>query len=480
MHKLLLLEVFVAFCLIGTVFSDANDFSQFLRVYNITFDKNISLGDVNVRVQSSSRLSSRLFNAPLPGGDLLVGWTDDSYVGHVSYLKKDAEKGYVLEKTVDLENRRVRGLAALNDTSFGVLAWNFTVPTNQSKMYVQKWTAMNKAGQPTMQFESVLGVNASNYPNRFDIGDSRMEVDAAGNFYAYYHVHSYNGHEGDGYYRVNSVTGEVTRIWSWGCSHSMSNLLSYHPVLNSTLSMCVTDCYPGTPGDNFKADSIGGLYTEARNLLKKMSGGCDGCVGGEIGMVAPIHDGGWAVIFNSHRKDFGKGQAACNKKDLKQDVAVAIIDEKKQLSGKIKWLTNTKENEFDPGLARYGAFCGNESCKDAGQAGQTFLIGWKSSYSRFFGVMDDSGRIISGPYNISYIDNNGTSSTVSVSWGSRDDTWRTLDDGGVAWLEVPEARKNVLRVFVMEYGEIPLNSASILNPFAAILLALFVCIMLTL
>jgi len=474
---LLLLCVFVASCLIGTVFSDASDVLKYLKVYNITFDKDISLGDWNVRVQSSSRLSSRLFNCPLPGGDLLVGWTDDSYVGHVSYLKKDAEKGYVLEKTVDLENRRVRGLAALNDTSFGVLAWNYTTPTNQSKIYVQKWTAMNKAGQPSMQFETLLADSFGSHPNKFDIGDSRMEADANGNFYAYYHVHSSSGHEGDTYYRVNSVTGKATNLWFWGCSHSMSNLLSYHPVLNDTLAVCVTDCYPGTKGENFKTDSIGGLYTEAEHLLQKMSGGCNGCVGGEVGMAAPLHDGGWVVIFNSHRKDYGKGTAACGKKDLNQDVAVAIVDKKKLLSGKIIWLTNTKEDVSDPALARYGAFCVNETCKDFGQEGQTFLIGWKTSFSRFFGLMDDIGHIIAGPYNVSYIDLNGTASTVS--WGTRDDTWRTLDDGSVAWLEVPGTPKNVLRVFVMEYGEFPLNSASILNPFTVILLALFICMMLT-
>ena len=34
--------------------------------------------------------------------------------------------------------------------------------------------------------------------------------------------------------------------WSWGCSHSMSNLLRYNGADKKFMPACVTDCYPGT------------------------------------------------------------------------------------------------------------------------------------------------------------------------------------------------------------------------------------------
>jgi len=411
-----------------------------LRVYNITLPAEMSESYWNFRVQGWDELTPRLYNAPLPGGDLLVGWNDASDVGRVSYLKKDVEKGYVLKKTVTISGRQVRGLAALNDTSFGVLAWVYSSTATSTKMYVQKWTKMSASGTPTKSFEKEL-TNTDSHPTDFEIGDSRLEIDANGDFYAYYHVHSTDGHEGDTYFSVNSKSGKVTRIWAWGCSHSMSNLLSYHPVLNKTVSICVTDCYPGTSGD-FATNSIGGIYTENSNKIQTMAGGCDGCVGGELGMVAPIYSGGWALIFNSHRSSVGKGQAACQS-SYNQDIGFVVIGKDKKLGTSTVWLTKTSQNEVDPGLARYGKFV----------ASQTFLVGWKRGNDRFLATVNRTGGITAGPYNATVVKYDGK--TYPVSWGSRDDTWRTLSDGSVAWLEAPETQKKQLRVYVVYYGSVP-------------------------
>jgi len=382
----------------------------------------------------------------------LVGWTDSEKVGHVSYLKKDSKKGYVLEKTVTVEGRQCRGIAALNDTSFGVLSWVYNSDFTQSKMYVRKYTAMKASGTPTLQWETELANGASNFPSSFSIGDSRMELDSNGDFYVYYHVHSDDGHEGDTYFSVNSVSGEWRRIWSWGCSHSMSNLLSHNPIINKTLAVCVTDCYPGTSG-TFENNSIGGLYTEDRYLLYTMAGGCNGCVGGEVGMIAPIYEGGWAVIFNAHSNEIGKGQAACSSQ-YTQDIGVAIVGTDKRLANPVVWLTQSPESENDPALARYGAFCGNGTCEKAGQKEQMFMVGWKQTQGSRIAFMDTTGLLRAGPFDVSHVQVDGKNR--AISWGSRDDTWRTLEDGSIAWLEAPGTPKDLLRIYVFEKGyEVP-------------------------
>jgi len=401
------------------------------------------------RYKGYAALTPRLFNAPLPNGNLLVGWTDSSKVGHVSYLKKEGNS-YTLVKTHNIADRQVRGIAALSDSSFGVLAWKEDSTAENCQMFVQKWTAISASGTPTKVYEVELknldGSTLDNRPTDFDIGDSRMEVDADGNFYVYYHVHSLSGHEGDTYFRVDPK-GNLKKYWNWGCSHSMSNLLSYHPVLNQTLSLCVTDCYPGTSGSDFDNDAVGGLYTENKNLLQVMAGGCNGCVGGEIGMVAPISDAGWIVSFDAHRASVPKGSDNCYDTAYNQDIGVAIVKKDKTLSSMV-WLTNTNEDEFDPALARYGP-----------SSDKKYMIGWKTKSTRYLGLMDSKGSVVSGPYNCTVMTIGGTSKTVS--WGARDDTWRTLADGSVAWLEVSSSK---LRVYVMHYGDLPSSSSSSAQP----------------
>jgi len=447
-------------CFAAVAFGETKDeFVRRFQAVNISLGKNVLPGVRNWRVggyPGYTQLSTRLFNAPLPGGDLLVGWTDSDSTGHVSYLKKDSAKGYVLKRTVDITGLQVRGIAALSDSSFGVLAWYYNSDFTQTKMYVQKWSAIKGSTTPTKQFQTDL-VNSDNFPSKFDIGDSRMEYDSKANmFYVYYHVHSDTGHEGDTYYKVNAATGASTKIWNWGCSHSMSNLLSFHPQLNQTLSLCVTDCYPGTSGTDFETNSIGGLYTEDRNLLQQMAGGCNGCVGGEVGMVAPVYGAGWVVIFNSHSSSVGKGQAACTS-DYNQDIGLAFVSTSKTLSGSVKWLKKSTGDEVDPGLARFGPFCGKGNCP-AGQSTEWFLVGWKTSTTRVLGFMDSTGAMQAGPFDVTKVNINGVS--TSVSWGARDDTWRTLDDGSVAWLEAPASPGNILRVFVLRYGNFEPSSSS--------------------
>jgi len=220
----------------------------------------------------------------------------------------------------------------------------------------------------------------------------------------------------------------------------MSNLVSYHPRIDKTLSICVTDCYPGTSG-SFTTNSVGGIYTEDSNKIKAMAGGCNGCVGGELGMVAPIYSGGWALIYNGHRSSVGKGQKACNG-NYNQDIGFVTIGKDKKLGASTVWLTKTSANEVDPGLARYGKF----------QAKQTFLVGWKRGKDRFLATVNRTGKFTAGPYNATVVKYGGKNH--AVNWGARDDTWRTLNDGSVAWVEASAGKKQ-LNIYVVYSGTVP-------------------------
>lgn len=427
----------------------ADEMLKGLRVYNVTLPTTLKPGNSNWRVWGPRMLTTRLFNVPLASGNLLVGWTDASGNGHVSHLTRNGTAGYALARDVTIAGRQLRGLAAADDTSFAVLGWvQAGTRGDASKMYVQKWTAAEGTdAAPSRVWETEL-VAGTNYPSDFGIGDSRMNY-GAGEYRAYYHVHSQSGHEGDAYFRVDAASGAATAVWTWGCSHSMSNLLSHHPVLNATVSLCVTDCYPGTKGGNFATDSIGGLYTDGRSLLQVMNAGCNGAVAGEIGMIAPVHNDSWAVIFNSHQRRSQTGQRTYSTKTHNQDVAVAFIDSARTLAGPVKWLTHTRADEADPGLARYGAFCSRATCGAFGQRDHVLLAGWKRGSDRFLAFLRSSGDVGAGPFNVTRLALDGVD--TAVSWGARDDTWRTLGDGSVAWLDAPNDSGDVLRVFVLAY-----------------------------
>ena len=417
-----------------------------LKVYNVTLPANLKPGYVNWRVWGAPKITTRLFNAPLASGNLLVGWTDAKDTGHVSYLTKNNQTGYTLERDITIAGRQLRGLVATEDSSFAVLGW--VSGGNMSKMYVQKWSAIERSSTASSRLWETELVAGDNYPHAWNVGDSRMNYDGRGEYRAYYHVHSPDGHEGDAYFRVNATTGTPTTVWNWGCSHSMSNLLSYHPVLNTTISLCVTDCYPGTSGA-FATNAIGGLYTDGRSLLQLMNAGCNGRVAGEVGMIVPIYNESWAVIFNGHRKKAEKGASSYSTKTHNQDVGIAFINKTGMLAGSVKWLTDTRADEADPGLARYGAFCSGATCKAFGQSDHVFLTGWKRGADRFLAFLLSNGEVRAGPYNVTRLEIDGVETTVS--WGARDDTWRTLSDGSVAWLEAPNDTGNMLRVFVMEF-----------------------------
>jgi len=454
-------------CLASVAYCDdaEAEFLKHIKVYNFSAggENGMSFNFTGWRVRGTGSLTPRLYNAILPGGDLIVGYTDGEDHAHVMYLKKDREKGYRKVRDINIYPTmsafyHTRGVVPLKDGSFAVLLWREASKPGANRLWLQKWSQMNETTAPEKISERNV-IYIYGYPT--GSSDYRMEVDDDGYFYVYSHVYdsTHTDRAGDMYSKVDSNASGMSQIWTFGCDHPMSSLLRYHPILNDTLCVCITDCYPGTEEDaNITTDSIGGIYTEKENLIYQMAGGCNGCVGGELGMVAPLYDGGWVMNFNSHRNDVGKGQAACNS-SYNQDVGLAFIAPNKQRSGDIIWLTNTPGDEYDPALARYGPFCGKNTCKDFGEDGQKFLVGWKEGTTSYLGLMKADGTMALGPFDVSRVNVSGVMD--NITWGSRDDTWRTRDDGSVVWL-CP--RGGGISVYVFEYGDPSSSSESSTTP----------------
>jgi hypothetical protein len=170
-----------------------------------------------------------------------------------------------LASTLDLgAGLECRGIAAEPDGHFAALLWSAA----DKKIYVKRFEL---GGAPGFSTELM---NADNHPTDFGLGEARFEF-GDGKYGAYYHVHSDSGHEGDTLKFVAAATGAETTQWPWGCSHSMSDLLTFNPA-SSRFFRRATDCYPGTGSGDFTTVSKGGIYTDNKRKVLDVDAGCNG------------------------------------------------------------------------------------------------------------------------------------------------------------------------------------------------------------
>jgi hypothetical protein len=225
------------------------------------------------------------------------------------------------------------------------------------------------------------------------------------------------GHEGDQLKWIDATNGTITNGWSWGCSHSMSELLATSGT--TTLAACVTDCYPGTTGSSFSTDSIGGIYLDNARKVLDVDGGCNGSVGGELGSLAPAPSG-WKLVFNAHQAPAMHGQSSYSPSTMNQDIGFASIAAD-GTPGTVTWLTTTPGNENDASIARWS------------EGPEQYLVGWNDGTAHQLARVDANGTFLEGPV------------ALPVSWGERDDPFRWNDlgvEGGDivwAWFDAPGA-----------------------------------------
>ena len=392
----------------------------------MTVPAGVRAGVRNYRIWGASMLRvAPVYIAPLADCSTLVCYTSGTTSApsaRAVVLTADDQ----LAATIDLGAFECRGIAAeTGGGAFAALLWD----NAGDRIYVHRFMLTGATSWNTEL------TNSDNHPTDFGIGESRLEF-GGDRYGAYYHVHSDSGHEGDTLKFVNAATGAPTTQWSWGCSHSMSDLLSYHPQAASFLPVCVTDCYPGTGSGDFPAVSIGGIYTDNRNKIMSVDAGCNGSVAGELGGAA-IAPAGWKVVFNAHQAPTALGDASYNTATMNQDIGFAAVAMNHTLSGGVVWLTTTAGvDEADSAIARW---------QPMGDATEQYLVGWMepgTTAAYKLARIDAAGAFLEGPTNVA----------ARARWGQRDDPFRVHTNGDVIWAWFDAAGATTLHVARVRSG----------------------------
>lgn len=379
--------------------------SERIHVSEVEVAAGVKKGVSNWRIWGRGDLNvAPVFTVPLASCETLVCFTSgtaDAPAAHV--LKLDAADKLVSE-LVSTAGVECRGLAAGENGQFAALLWKGADDTIGVTRYDAAGTAIG----------STPLVNADNKPTDFDIGESRLEF-GQGKYGAYYHVHSDSGHEGDTLKWVDAASGAEKTEWGWGCSHSMSNLLRFHPTLDSFLPACVTDCYPGTGSGDFKQVSLGGIYLNHDDKkVMDVDAGCNGSVAGELGGAALAPDG-FKLVFNAHQAPVTLGQSSYDKNSMNQDIGFASVA-KNLTPSKVVWLTTSAGNEGDASISHFQATA----------AAEQYLVGWAEQTKPQvykLALLDAAGAFVESPVDVSAL----------VAWGRRDDPFREHANGDVIW-----------------------------------------------
>jgi len=325
-------------------------------------------------------IGPRLYLATRLDGNHLVGWTDNFGNGHVSVVS-----GSSISSTHNFTGSRVRGLVAHDDGSYAVLLKSGTT------LYLSR-RAANGSATWTTNLNSTIAEDSST------LGGHRLAF-GGGIYAAYWAVHgisgNFSGHEGDQLTFVNDSGVIQGGGWSWGCSHSMAELVGYHPNHAAFDAFCSTDCYPSPPG----------LKMNHRTSVYTGDGNCRGLGSVQLGQMAAAETG-WKVAFNAQ--------------DTAGSVAygVGLATAGGGLTPSVVWLTATAGSyERDPVMARIGS-----------TTPELYLVGWRTRNDGVFhvGVIDNAGVFLEGPEEMS---------GAGPAWGNRDDSFRGTADGSVAWLE---------------------------------------------
>jgi hypothetical protein len=413
-----------------------------LAVSDVTVPAGVKPGRNNYRIWGSTSLNiAPVYTAPLANCGTLVcitTGTADSRTAlgtsHAYAIKLDANDHLVT--SFDLGNYECRGLASEPDGHFAALLWaaSKTVdcadPAANGHIYVNRFDATGAAGWST-ELTNTSGSDI-NCPTDFDLGESRMEFGGT-SYGTYYHVHSQSGHEGDTLKYVD-LTGKESTTWTWGCSHSMSNLLRYNATDKKFMPACVTDCYPGTTSSDFATGSLGGVYINNRNKVLDVDAGCNGNVAGELGGAA-IAPSGWKIVFNAHQAAATLGQSSYNKTTMNQDIGFASIGAG-LTSGGVVWLTTTAINEADSGIERWAP---------ADDTAEQYVAGWAETSSPYvykLSRVDAAGKSLEGPLDV----------TAKAKWGRRDDPFRAHGNGDIVWAWFDAASSTTMRFARLRSG----------------------------
>ena len=327
-------------------------------------------------------LGPRLYLVPRPDGAFYLGWTDQSGTGRISRIS-----GGTATEIDSFPGRRLKGLVVHDDGSYAVLQWNEATETLKLVRY---GPTGNQLWAPTLDT-----VNTE-----FDdwLGDARLSY-GDGTYAAYYTVYGTGswmaGHYGDQLVFVNA-SGSPTGGWEWGCSHSMAELVAWHPS-RGWVALCSSDCYPSK-----------GLVRDNSQNLVPSDGDCGGMVSLQLGQMA-AGDDEWKAIFNAMEIP----PPCCDAQ------GIGFVRFGGPAGTVVTWLTNTSgDHERDPVMARL---------PDGPSGAERYLVGWRMDTTGGFylAMVDGSGSLVEGPEPVS---------TAGISWGNRDDSFQSGTDGSVSWV----------------------------------------------
>jgi hypothetical protein len=406
----------------GSTGSTTGPLGDRISTTNVTIPAGVKAGVRNYRIWGAVNFKvAPVYTAPQANcGTLVCFTTGTASAPNARVVRLDANDQ--IKDALDLgAGLECRGVAAEPDGHFAALLWNGANDT----INVTRYDASGAKGTSTAL------TNSDNKPTDFGIGESRLEF-GGGKYGAYYHVHSDSGHEGDTLKYVAAATGAETTTWSWGCSHSMSNLLTFNPASSSFMPACVTDCYPGTTGSDFATASIGGVYLNNRTKVLDVDAGCNGSVAGELGgaAVAPM---GWKITFNAHQAPATNGDMSYMKSSMNQDIAFASIGAN-LMPSPVVWLTTTSGvNEADSGIVRW---------EPAGDAAEQYVVGWMEGGVYKLGRVDAAGKFLEMPADV----------TAKAKWGERDDPFRQHVNKDVVWAWFDAAGSTTLKFARLKSG----------------------------
>lgn len=342
----------------------------------LTLPQPLESGSASWCTWSQCYLGPRLYLAPRSDGTALAGWTDSAGNGHVSIVS-----GSAIATTHNFTGRKVRGLVAHGDGTYAVLLKE-GVTLHLSKRAAngsQIW---------------ITNLNSTSAEDSSPLGGHRLAY-GDGRYAAYWAVHSFSGHEGDQLRYVDDTGEIVSGGWTWGCSHSMAELIGYHPGDQEFTNFCSTDCYPDPPG----------LKMNYAATIQVADGHCDGWGSLQLGQMATAGTG-WKVVFNA--EDTADSEA----------YGIGFATAGGSATTTVVWLTSTDgTTERDPVLARIGS-----------AIPERYLIGWRTQNNGAFhiGLVDPTGVFLEGPEQMG---------PTGPRWGMRDDSFKSVPDGSVAWLD---------------------------------------------
>jgi hypothetical protein len=336
-------------------------------------------------------LGPRLYLAPRSDGTLLLGWTDSTNDGHVGVVS-----GSSMISTHTFADMKVRGLVAHGDGTYAVLLKDGVT------LYLSK-----RSGDGSQIW--ITNLNSTTAEDSSTTGDHRLAY-GDGIYAAYWSVYGiqggFAGHDGDQLSFADDSGVVQPGGWDWGCSHSMAQLVGYHPGDQEFSAFCSTDCYPDPPG----------LKMDYSTTIQTADSDCHGRVSLQLGQMAAAETG-WKILFNA--EDTAQFEA----------YGIGLATAGGGATTSVAWLTNTDgSTERDPVMARLDT-----------EGPGTYLVGWRSSDDGAFhiGRIDPGGTFLEGPQQMS---------ASGPGWNQRDDSFTATPDSSVVWLE-GSAQSTTLRMY---------------------------------